>query len=297
VFDEFAKKSGLRISMEKSTIYMAGNLGSHQREIQEKFHFEVGQLPVRYLGLPLLTKRLTATDYAPLLEQLKRKIGSWTHRYLSNAGRLNLISSVLWSICNFWLFAFRLPRECIRDIDKLCSSFLWSGQDLNPRKAKVSWDDVCKPKKEGGLGLRSLKEANDVCCLKVVWKIVSHGNSLWVKWIEKFLLKNETFWFVKENTTLGSWMWRKLIKFREKAKNFCKVEVNKGNCTSFWYDDWSNMGQMVEKVGDRGMIDMGIQRQMTVVEAWDKRRRRRHRAEILNQMEEALENQKQGEAT
>ncbi|KAG7579308.1 Reverse transcriptase domain [Arabidopsis thaliana x Arabidopsis arenosa] len=293
VFDEFAKKSGLRISMEKSTIYMAGQLNTTHQEIQDQFHFEVGSLPVRYLGLPLLTKRLTATDFSPLIEQIKRKISSWTARYLSFAGRLNLISSVIWSLCNFWLSAFRLPRECIQEIDKICSSFLWSGPDLNSRKAKVAWDDICKPKSEGGLGLRSLKEANDVSCLKLIWKIISHGNSLWVKWIEKFLLKKDTFWSVKNNTTIGSWMWKKLLKFRDLAKTFCKVEVNNGSRTSFWYDDWSTLGRLLGEVGERGMIDMGISRHQTVAEAWEGRRRRRHRSDLLNQMEAELATKKQ----
>lgn len=178
VFDQFAKRTGLRISMEKSTIYLAGIPESRSQEIQEQFQFAVGCLPVRYLGLPLVTKRLSKPDYTPLLEHIRKKIGSWTARFLSYAGRLNLISSLLWSVCNFWLSAFRLPKECIREIDKICSAFLWSGLELNPHKAKIAWDVVCKPKCEGGLGLRSLQEANDVCCLKLIWRLVSHSNSL-----------------------------------------------------------------------------------------------------------------------
>jgi len=205
VFDEFAKKSGLKISMEKSTIYLAGSANMYRREIEERFKFAVGSLPVRYLGLPLVTKRFSSADYRPLVEQIKRKIGTWTARYLSYAGRLNLISSVIWSICNFWIAAFRLPRECIREIDKLCSAFLWSGPELNSKRAKVNWEAICKPKREGGLGLRSLKEANDVSCLKLIWRWVSRGDSLWVKWIETYLLKTKSFWSLNMQYN-GSWM-------------------------------------------------------------------------------------------
>ncbi|CAB78489.1 reverse transcriptase like protein [Arabidopsis thaliana] len=159
VFDSFAKQSCLKISMEKTTIYLAGISDTVRQEFEEQFHFEVGCLPVRYLGLPLVTKRLTSQDYNPLLEQIKRRIGTWTAR-----------------ICNFWLSAFRLPRECIREIDKLCSAFLWSGPELSTKKAKIAWDTICRPKQEGGLGLRSIKEANDVCCLKLIWRMVSHGD-------------------------------------------------------------------------------------------------------------------------
>jgi hypothetical protein len=29
-------------------------------------------------------------------------------------------------------------------------SFLWSGSDMRTTRAKVAWDQVCLPKKEGG---------------------------------------------------------------------------------------------------------------------------------------------------
>jgi len=32
---------------------------------------------------------------------------------------------------------------------------------MNSNKAKISWDMICKPKDEGALGLRSLKEDLD----------------------------------------------------------------------------------------------------------------------------------------
>ena len=157
IFYEFYKHSGLKISMEKSTLYMAGASPIVRAEIADKFLFEVGQLPVRYLGLPLVTKRLSAGDYAPLLEQIRKRIASWTSRYLSYAGRLNLINSILCIICNFWLAAFRLPRQCIREIDKTCSAYLWSSPELNSKKAKLSLDKVCKPKTEGGFRLAKLE--------------------------------------------------------------------------------------------------------------------------------------------
>lgn len=55
-FDGFAVESGLRISLEKSTIYMAGLTQSDKEFILSDFPFEPGALPMRYLGLPLLTK-------------------------------------------------------------------------------------------------------------------------------------------------------------------------------------------------------------------------------------------------
>jgi len=287
VFDSFAKQSGLKISMAKTTIYFAGISKSVCKEFEDQFHFAVGRLPVRYLCLPLVTKRFTSQDYSPLLEQIKRRIGTWTARFLSYAGRLNLVSSVLWSICNFWLSAFRLPRECVREIDKLCSAFLWSGPELSTNKAKIAWETVCRPKREGGLGLQSIKEANDVCCLKLIWRIVSQGDSLWVQWIRTYLLKRNTFWSFR-SASQGSWMWKKLLKYRDTAKAFSKVDIRNGETASFWYDDWSSKGRLIDVLGERGQFDMGISKFKTLAEAWDRRRSRYHRAETLNTIEQEL---------
>lgn len=71
VFKEFAKISGLRISLEKSTLYMEGISQEAQNSILTDFPFSAGQLPVRYLGLPVLTKRMTVNNYLPLMEKIQ----------------------------------------------------------------------------------------------------------------------------------------------------------------------------------------------------------------------------------
>ena len=189
--------------------------------------------------------------------------------------------------------AYRLPTECILEIEKSCSAFLWSGATMSSHKAKISWESVCKPKREGGLGLRSLKEANNVCVLKLIWRIVSHGNSLWVKWTQMYLLKNTSLWSITNGGNTGSWIRKKLIKYREVAKEFCKKEVGNGELTSFWYDNWSHLNRLVDITNARGTIDMGISKNSTLAAAWMNRRRRRHRADNLNVIEEVLQSQRE----
>lgn len=55
--------------------------------------------------------------------------------------------------------------------------------------------------------------------LKFIWKMLL-GISLWGKWIKIYRLKKKSFWEVKATTQARSWMWRKLLKLREVAKNF-----------------------------------------------------------------------------
>ena len=80
-------------------------------------------------------------------------------RFLSHGGRLQLIKSVIASLTNFWIQAFRLPSSCLKEIERFCSAFLWSGPELKTSKAKVSWKDVCLPKQEGGVGAQAAKRS------------------------------------------------------------------------------------------------------------------------------------------
>lgn len=74
-------------------------------------------------------------------------------------------------------------------------------------------------------------------------------------------------------------MWRKLIKYRDKAKSFYRVDVRNGQKTSFWFENWSSLGILIDITGERGCIDMGIPIHATVADA-TRNRRRNHR--VLN---------------
>ena len=53
-------------------------------------------------------------------------------------------------------------------------------------------------------------------------------------------------------------MWKKLLKYRRIAATFTKVEVHNGVSTSFWFDDCSDQGRLIDKTWDGGVINMGI---------------------------------------
>lgn len=45
-----------------------------------------GSFPVRYLGVPLTTKKLRKQDYQPLLDKIHARFSSWTIKHLSFVG-------------------------------------------------------------------------------------------------------------------------------------------------------------------------------------------------------------------
>ena len=155
----------------------------------------------------------------------------------------------------------------------------------------MAWKDVCKMKSEGGLGIRALKEVNKVYGLKLIWRMLT-GKSLWGKWIDEKLLRKRSFWEVKSKTQTGSWMWRKMLKLRDIAKSFYMKDIGNGRHTSFWYDRWLDRGVLFHLLGESGIIDLGIGREATVEDATLRIRRRRHRIEVLNNIEMELNEMK-----
>lgn len=151
-------------------------------DIMSWFPFALGQLPIHYLWLPLLTRRMTVNDYMPLVEKIKKQMRSWTCRFLSHDGRLQLITYVITSLVNFLLAAFKLPCSYLKEIKKtFCSVFFLSCPELKMSKANVSWKDICLTKNEGCLSILPLKEINIVYCIKLIWRLFSLRSSLWVR--------------------------------------------------------------------------------------------------------------------
>lgn len=54
-----------------------------------------------------------------------------------NAGRLQVINVVLFSIFNFWTTVFVLPQNVLKEADKRCRQYLWGGGYEEKRKINL----------------------------------------------------------------------------------------------------------------------------------------------------------------
>ncbi|XP_013678980.1 uncharacterized protein LOC106383417 [Brassica napus] len=263
--DNFNDMSGLRMNRDKTELFLAG-LNPEETEAMNIFGFQKGSLPIKYLGLPLMHKKLWKSEYSPLTDRIKDKFNSWTVTCLSFAGRLPLILAVIYNIVNFWFTAFCLPKGCLKEIESLCSRFLWSGDIQKRSVAKVLWQSSCLPKSEGGLGLRNFEVWNKALNLKLVWLLFASTTSLWVAWMREHKLKRRNFWSLEAKET-DSWIWKTLLSLRPLASQMLSCRVGDGRRISFWYDNWSIHGPLIRFIGLNGPLLMGIQDQSTVAEA------------------------------
>src|ERR1044071_6276986 len=112
--------------------------------------------------IPISPHGLLAMHYKPLLDKISGYLNAWAKKSISFAGRRELIASVLQGCEGFWLSILSSPSCLIESLVGICRGFLW-------RRPRVSWVNVCVPRKEGGLGLLNLGTWNKRFMMKLFW--------------------------------------------------------------------------------------------------------------------------------
>lgn len=102
---------GLGISYNKSHLFCSGVSTGIQNTLVGLSGLKSRKLPVRYLGVPLISGRLIMAVCRPIVGKITSRIRSWTSRFLSFAGRIQLHKSVLASMYNYWCNIFLLPKK------------------------------------------------------------------------------------------------------------------------------------------------------------------------------------------
>ncbi|XP_074293376.1 uncharacterized protein LOC141620390 [Silene latifolia] len=104
---------------------------------------------------------------------------------------------------------------------------------------QVSWEKVCVPKTEGGMGIRDSLSWNIAAIGKLVWWIYSCPDRLWVKWVHQVYLKGTTW---SNYTPSGdvSWGWKVISRVKDKlalgySNNQWTLDTN-GYSVSIGYD-------------------------------------------------------------
>ncbi|KAI8530160.1 hypothetical protein RHMOL_Rhmol11G0033800 [Rhododendron molle] len=135
-------------------------------------------------------------------------------------------------------------------------AFLWSGFELKHSKAKVKWDQLCCPKEEGGLGCKRITEWNMAVMLRHLWAFCKKADTLWIKWVHSFIIKEQCLWTM-EVPRDASWTMRKLLGLRHLGQPLIKYLVGNGEIIFLWLDNWHPLGPLYVRFGEWVVSNIG----------------------------------------
>jgi hypothetical protein len=206
----------------------------------------VGRLPFISLGLPVGANPRRLSTWNLVLDVIQKRLASWKNKYVSLGGRVVLLNSVLAVIPIFYLSLFRMPVGVWKNLVRLQRRFLWGGAAGNSKINWVRWQDVCRSKREGGLGVKDLRIMNISLLTKWKWRLLTEGESIWknvlkekysggergVGWVSRSLASN----------IASSW-WNDLLSIRvvdgvDRLGGIFFKRIGNGGDTSFWHEKW-----------------------------------------------------------
>ncbi|XP_074266598.1 uncharacterized protein LOC141589875 [Silene latifolia] len=214
-FSTFLHASGLQMNATKTNAYFKGVSKELKADVLQVSGFIEGQLPFRYLGIPITCGKLTKQDCQVLVERIVSRIRGFGTKNLSYSGRLVLVNSVLTTLYNYWINIFLIPKDVLNKINSICRHYLWDGSVDFIRVPPVGWEKFCSPKAQGGLGIRDSLSWNIAAIGKLVWWIYFCADRLWVKWVHQVYLKGNS-WNDYNPTGDVSWGWKVICRTKNK---------------------------------------------------------------------------------
>ncbi|KAJ1690173.1 hypothetical protein LUZ63_014328 [Rhynchospora breviuscula] len=230
----FQSISGLALNRTKSDLMITYANDTLVAEMAIAMGCRPATFPIKYLGLSLSDKRLRKSDYFPLIDRIRTKLASWSAGLLSYAGRLVLVNACLTAMPLFFMSAFLVPKWVTKEIDKLRMRFFWHGTSDARKLVMVSWEKICTPKKQGGLGVLSFTEMNKALLARWLWCWISNKDNMWPTLAAT--LQNNQISMVPEFSPLrGAFL--EILPILNIA-----VIVNPGDGSSilFWHHNWGN---------------------------------------------------------
>ncbi|KAG5591558.1 hypothetical protein H5410_042072 [Solanum commersonii] len=267
---DYERISGQKVNKIKSHFYLHDNSPLCVAiRLRRLTGIRQGNFPFNYLGCPVYCGRGRASYFEDILRKIARRIMSWHNRLLSVGGKLTLIKHVLQSIPIYLLSVTNPPKNIIEQVHQLMTKFLWGGTRDTRGTQWFRWGELCYPREEGGLGLRSLYDINRALVAKLWWNFRVATNSLWVEYMwTKYCKKLHPVIVTNRG---ASHIWKCMMKMREEVEHDIWWQVKAGN-SNFWFDNWTKLGALYF-IEDQTDINEELEVKDVIVDGtWDRQK-------------------------
>ncbi|XP_042477785.1 uncharacterized protein LOC122059169 [Macadamia integrifolia] len=241
---KYQEFSGQHISFEKSKLFLGKISPTRKQAIAETLGIPICSFPTRYLGVEIFKGRITKEALLPVLDKVKGRLAGWKGKLLSMAGRVELVRSVISGIPNHNFAIYWWPSALLVTMERWMKNFIWAGEVDTSKPITVKWESVCKPKEEGGLGIRRLRDTNMAMLCKLVWRI-KHEKSAANSFLRaRFVKKDGSFNRGCRPSSIALGI-RKVWKTVEANERWI---IGRGDLANFWKDKWWGPRSILEEI-------------------------------------------------
>lgn len=161
VIDQFCSISGQLVNFHKSAMIFSKMItNSRKDQMEGVFSMTKPSSLGRYMGAWFSPYKLSSIDYSKFLQKNEDRINHWHAQFLSKAGRMTLIQSNLEALPAHVCSSFLLPQKVCTKLDTIHRIFFWNWTHSKLTTPLISWNTICQPKAQGGIGLRKIRPLN-----------------------------------------------------------------------------------------------------------------------------------------
>lgn len=265
---QYERASGQMINYDKSAITFSTNTPSPVKEsIRLHLNMSVCQGHDVYLGLPTFSLRSKRIQFGYLRDRVAKKIDGWASKHFSEGGREVLIKSVLQAVPSYAMTCFRIPGSICEDIERLCCDFWWGTKDGGKKIHWCSWDDLSRPKIEGGLGFKKITLFNKALLAKQLWRIISDPTSFVGRLFKARYFKHLDALDAAVGSS-SSYVWRSLCWSKDLLEAGLRWNIKNGASVRVFRDAWVT-GLDGGRISSRIASGSAVSRFITADGAWN----------------------------
>ncbi|XP_022568759.2 uncharacterized protein LOC111211768 [Brassica napus] len=245
----YEEASGQSINTEKSSI----NFSRHapvalKMAVKDALSIQKEGGIGKYLGLPELFGRKKRDLFSSIVDRIKQKACGWSNRFLSTAGKMTMLTSVLSPIPSHAMSCFQLPISLCKRIQSALTRFWWDTNMGNKKMAWIAWSKLVQLKESGGLNFRDIQSFNEAFLAKLSWRLINRPDSLLGRVLFGKYCNSESFLECSEKTAI-SHGWRGILIGRDIIINSAGWEVGNGSSINIWEKPWLSFSTQLRPMG------------------------------------------------
>ena len=89
-------------------------------------------------------------NFQPIMERFGKRYNNWNERFMSQATKEVNVKAVAQSLPSYVMGVFKLNQSFCDKYEKIIRDFWWAGKDDKHKVHWMSWENMTKPKCDGG---------------------------------------------------------------------------------------------------------------------------------------------------